>query len=85
MNIENRARKIIYEQLDVGGWNGIKRPEDLKRKHSLRNDLCADLLDEVELVMRLEYEFGCEIEDADAENLKTVGDIFDYVEKHFSS
>ncbi len=85
MSIEDRVREIIYEQLDVGGWNGIEKADDLKREHSLRDDLSADSLDEVELIMYLEEDFDCEIEDVDAENINTVGDVLDYAKTHFSS
>jgi len=85
MSNKDKILKIIFDLFSVGGWNGIHKPADIKRNHSLRDDLCGDSLDEVELIMCLEGEFDCEIEDADAENMKTVGDILDYAEKHFNS
>jgi acyl carrier protein len=51
-------------------------------KHRLLEDLGADSLDTVELVMALEEEFGHEIPDEDAEKLKSVEDVIDYIEKN---
>ena len=71
-NIEQRVKKIVAEQLGV--------PEtDVKIESSFVNDLGADSLDTVELVMALEDEFECEIPDEDAEKIGTVQQAIDYV------
>ncbi len=71
-NIEQRVKKIVAEQLGV--------PEtDVKNESSFVNDLGADSLDTVELVMALEEEFECEIPDEDAEKITTVQQAIDYV------
>ncbi len=70
-NIE-RINKIIVEQLGV-------KEEDVKREASFVDDLGADSLDTVELVMALEEEFEIEIPDEEAEKIKTVGEIYDYI------
>lgn len=71
-NIEQRVKKIVAEQLGV--------PEtDVKSDSSFVNDLGADSLDTVELVMALEEEFECEIPDEDAEKITTVQQATDYV------
>ena len=67
-NIELRVRKIVAEQLGVNG-------ADIKNDSSFVDDLGADSLDTVELVMALEEEFECEIPDEDAEKLRTVQDV----------
>ncbi len=70
--IEAKVKKIISEQLGV--------PEaDVKPEASFVNDLGADSLDTVELVMALEEEFGVEIPDEDAEKIATVQNAIDYV------
>ena len=74
-NIEERVKKIIIEQLGV-------KEEDVKNAASFVDDLGADSLDTVELVMALEEEFGCEIPDEDAEKITTVQQAIDYVTSH---
>ncbi|MBA2123771.1 acyl carrier protein [bacterium Unc6] len=69
-----KTKAIIVEQL------GIK-PEEVTPEASFINDLGADSLDTVELVMALEEEFGMEIPDEEAEKLKTVGDAIKYIEE----
>ena len=71
-NIEQRVRKIEAEQLGVN-------EADIKNESSFVNDLGADSLDTVELVMALEDEFECEIPDEDAEKITTVQQAIDYV------
>ena len=71
-NIEQRVRKIVAEQLGVS-------EADIKNESSFANDLGADALDTVELVMALEDEFECEIPDEDAEKITTVQQAIDYV------
>ncbi|MBP7080993.1 MAG: acyl carrier protein [Rhodocyclaceae bacterium] len=71
-NIEQRVRKIVAEQLGVN-------ESDIKSESSFVDDLGADSLDTVELVMALEEEFECEIPDEDAEKITTVQQAIDYV------
>jgi acyl carrier protein len=75
MSIEERVKKIVCEQLGVN--------ETLvKNESSFVNDLGADSLDTVELVMALEEEFECEIPDEDAEKITSVQQAMDYVLAH---
>jgi acyl carrier protein len=71
-NIEQRVKKIVAEQLGVN-------EADIKNDSSFVDDLGADSLDTVELVMALEEEFECEIPDEDAEKITTVQQAIDYV------
>lgn len=73
-SIEEKVKGIIVEQLGVN-------PEEVTRDASFIDDLGADSLDTVELVMAFEEEFDAEIPDEEAEKLKTVGDAIDYIEK----
>ena len=73
-NIEERVKKIVAEQL------GVK--EDIATDASFVDDLGADSLDTVELVMALEEEFECEIPDDEAEKITTVQQAIDYVVKN---
>ena len=75
MSIEERVKKIIVEQLGV-------KEEDVKPEASFVEDLGADSLDTVELVMAFEEEFGCEIPDEEAEKIQTVQDAVNYIEAH---
>ena len=75
MNVEEKIRKIIAEQLAVS-------EEEVKPEASFVDDLGADSLDQVELVMALEEEFSIEISDEDAEKIKTVQDTLKYVAAH---
>ncbi len=71
-DLEAKVKKIISEQLGV--------PEaDVKPEASFVNDLGADSLDTVELVMALEEEFGVEIPDEDAEKIATVQNAIEYI------
>ncbi len=74
-NIEERVKKIVCEQLGV-------KAEDVKASSSFVDDLGADSLDTVELVMALEEEFETEIPDEDAEKLTTVQEAIDYIIAH---
>jgi acyl carrier protein len=74
-NIEERVKKIVCEQLGV-------KEEEVKSTSSFVNDLGADSLDTVELVMALEEEFETEIPDEDAENLTSVQEAIDYIISH---
>lgn len=73
MNIEEKVKDIIAEQL------GVKK-EEIKGESSFIDDLGADSLDTVELVMALEEEFAVEIPDEDAEKMVSVGDAVKYIE-----
>ncbi len=74
-SIEEKVKNIIVEQLDV-------QPEDVKPEASFIDDLGADSLDTVELVMAFEEAFGIEIPDEDAEKIQRVKDAIAYVESH---
>lgn len=69
------VKKVVVEQLGVSD-------SEVKKESSYVDDLGADSLDTVELVMALEEAFGCEIPDEDAEKIKTVGDTVSYVMAH---
>ncbi len=71
MSIEQRVKDVVAEQLDVSG--------DIDVNASFIDDLGADSLDTVELVMSLEEEFDCEIPDDQAENITTVQQAIDYI------
>ena len=72
-SVEQRVREIIVEQIDVN-------PDQVTMDAKFIEDLGADSLDVVELVMALEEEFGNEIPDEEAEKLLSVGDVVKYVE-----
>lgn len=72
MSIEERVKKIIVDQLGA-------KAEDVKPEASFIEDLGADSLDTVELVMALEEEFDIEIPDEEAEKITTVQSAIDYV------
>jgi acyl carrier protein len=72
MSIEERVKKIVAEQLGSG-------EDEISNESSFIDDLGADSLDTVELVMSLEDEFDIEIPDDDAENIATVQAAIDYV------
>ena len=74
-NIAQRVKKIVAEQLGVN-------EADVKNESSFVNDLGADSLDTVELVMALEEEFECEIPDEEAEKITTVQQATDYIQAH---
>jgi acyl carrier protein len=74
-NIEQRVKKIVAEQLGVN-------EADIKNESSFVEDLGADSLDTVGLVMALEEEFECEIPDEDAEKITSVQQAIDYVNGH---
>jgi acyl carrier protein len=73
-SIEEKVKDIIVEQLGVN-------PEQVTPQASFIEDLGADSLDIVELVMAFEEEFGVEVPDEDAEKLQTVGDVIKYIEE----
>ncbi len=72
--VDSRVKKIIMEQLDVS-------EEEVTPQASFVDDLGADSLDTVEMVMAFEEEFSIEIPDEDAEKIKTVQNSIDYIEK----
>ena len=74
-NIEQLVRKIVAEPLGVN-------EADIKNESSFVDDLGADSLDTVELVMALEEEFECEIPDDEAEKITSVQQAIDYVVNH---
>jgi acyl carrier protein len=74
-NVEKRVKEIIVEQLGVN-------ENEVTPEAKFVDDLGADSLDLVELVMALEEEYNMEISDEDAEKILTVGDAIDYIQKH---
>jgi len=80
MNSPNfeKVKEIIIEQLDVEG-------DQVTEQASFIEDLGADSLDTVELVMALEENFDIEIPDEDAEKIKTVKDAVEYIDKHVAA
>ena len=73
--VEERVKKLICEQLGV-------KEEEVKAEASFVDDLGADSLDTVELVMAVEEEFETEIPDEEAENITTVKEAIDYIVAH---
>ena len=71
----DKIRELVVEQLGV-------EPDQVTPEANFVDDLGADSLDTVELVMAFEEEFGVEIPDTDAEKIKTVQDIINYVDSH---
>ena len=71
-NVDERVKKIVIEQLGV-------KEDEVNNSSSFVDDLGADSLDTVELVMALEEEFECEIPDEEAEKITTVQQAVDYV------
>ena len=77
-SIEERVREIVVEQLGVN-------PEQITPEAKFVEDLGADSLDTVELVMAFEEEFTIDIPDEDAEQMRPVGDAISYIEKNAES
>jgi acyl carrier protein len=75
MALEDRVRDLIVDQLGVS-------PDQVKNEASFIEDLGADSLDTVELIMAFEEEFGIEIPDEDAEKMSTVGDAIEYLKNN---
>jgi len=75
MSVENRVKSIIADQLGVA-------EEQIKPESKFIEDLGADSLDIVELIMAMEEEFQTEIPDEEAEKIRTVGDAISYVQAH---
>ncbi|MFH1622288.1 MAG: acyl carrier protein [Candidatus Omnitrophota bacterium] len=77
-DVSEKIKSIIAEQLGV-------KPEEVTPQASFIEDLGADSLDTVELVMALEEEFGVEIPDEDAEKMASVGDAVKYIEEKIAA
>jgi len=75
MSVEERVKSIIVEQLGVDA-------DEVNPEASFVEDLGADSLDTVELIMAFEEEFGVEISDDEAEKIRKVKDAVEYIEKH---
>ena len=73
-----KIKEIIADKLSVD-------PESITLEASFIDDLGADSLDIVELIMALEEEFNTEIPDSDAEKIVTVGDVVDYIKEHLDA
>jgi len=75
MALDDRVKDLIVDQLGVSS-------DEVKNDASFIDDLGADSLDTVELIMAFEEEFGIEIPDEDAEKMSTVGDTIEYLKKN---
>ena len=75
MSVEQRVREIVAEQLE-------RDVNEVTNTASFIEDLGADSLDIVEMVMKMEEEFGIEIPDEEAEKIKTVNDVIKYITTH---
>lgn len=75
MSVLEKIKNIVSEQLDVD-------PESIKPESAFVDDLGADSLDLTELIMAMEDEFDLEIDDEEAQNLRTVDDAIKYIEAH---
>lgn len=73
MNVEEKVREIIVEKLNC-------EPSEVVAEANFANDLGADSLDTVELIMEFEKEFDMQIPDNEAQTIKTVGDAISYIE-----
>jgi acyl carrier protein len=73
--VMDRVKKVVIEQLNV-------EESQVKAESSFQQDLGADSLDTVELVMALEEEFNCEIPDEEAEKIATIQDAVNYIESN---
>ncbi|QCI21072.1 acyl carrier protein [Buchnera aphidicola (Hyperomyzus lactucae)] len=76
-NIEQRIKKIIKEKLDI-------KEENILNNSSFVDDLGADSLDTVELIMALEEEFNIEISDEEAEKINTIQQSIEYIEHRYA-
>ncbi len=75
MALIDEVKEVVAEQLNVNA-------DDVKEESKFVEDLGADSLDVVELIMELEEKFDIEIPDSEAENIATVGDAIKYIETH---
>ena len=78
MALFDEVKEVIVEQLNVS-------PDEVKPEAKFVEDLGADSLDVVEMIMALEEKFEIEIPDSEAEKIQTVQDVVDYIEKHKNS
>jgi acyl carrier protein len=78
MSIEDRIKKVVSEQLGIA-------VSEIKNESNFNEDLGADSLDNVELVMAFEEEFDCEIPDEEAEKITSVQLAIDYVTTHMKN
>lgn len=76
-SVEERVKKILAEQLNM-------KVEDITNDASLTEDLGADSLDIIEMMMGLENEFGLDISDEDAEKAKTVKEVIEFVNENLA-
>lgn len=76
--VEERVIKVVADQLSA-------KPEDIQNDTSFVNDLGADSLDQVELIMELEEEFGIEIPEGTVEKIQTVGQAIDHIQEAVDS
>ena len=78
MDYFEKLKEIIVDQLNVS-------PDQVQRESSFTEDLNADSLDTVELIMAIEEEFGIEIPDEKAETIKTVQDAIEFISRNINS
>ena len=83
MNIEMTSEKLMVAVKKIVAANLDVPEADIKDNSSFVDDLRADSLDTVELVMAFEEEFNCEISDEQAEKLKTIQDAVDFIKSHY--
>jgi len=79
----NTIKRIIFEELCIGLENGFETFSDIELTTHLQDDLDADSLDQVNVVMAIEDGLGIEIDDSQADGFTTVSDIVDAVNNHF--
>lgn len=77
----DKIKKIVIEKFKL---DPVKDSAKLIDSASFTDDIGADSLDQAELIMLLEEEFGCEIQQQDAEKMKTIKDAVDFIDKHLN-
>jgi acyl carrier protein len=80
MSAEETIKDILYEELHLEGF-GFESPDDIKPEHIIADDLRADSLDTIQMLMYLEEKLDVEVPDSIAELWKTVGDVCKYFEE----